>query len=239
MSGLVPSLRRCRGTFGKILKKHDWVCEESQFQTYPKAEVDQLLLNKATLYENETYFLDNVKSCQKYIDRSKVYGENEYYVYESVCKMIRKPVRVIWALVPDYIAPVELQNLRGGLLPVHVLEGQDLFDVECVHPWATGIPKHFSRRVARRLRRIRFHGVKRNLCLAGYAYNYNMMCKPTGYMEREVLVYSEHAKKIFWVVIPDVPTSCACAYCKCTGGGRPGRPGPPGRGHRQNIPAVV
>jgi hypothetical protein len=49
--------------------------------------------------------------------------------------MIRKPIRVIWAQVPHYTVPQHLMNLNGGLLPCHVLEGQNLFDVECVHPW--------------------------------------------------------------------------------------------------------
>lgn len=83
------------------------------------------------------------------------------------------------------------------------------------HFRAGGVPKHLPKRMVKRLRRIRFTGVKRHLCLVGYAYNFNMVCKPTGFMTREVLVYSQHANMIFNAVVPDVPTSCACAYCSC------------------------
>lgn len=60
-----------------------------------------------------------------------------------------------------------------------------------------------------------FQGIEKHYCQMGYGYDKKYVCQPTGFMKREVVVYSFHARKMFTVTVTDVPTSCACTVCKC------------------------
>lgn len=52
-----------------------------------------------------------------------------------MCKMVRTPVHMVWAKPDNVVVPAGLLGINNGYLPCHVLEGQHLYDVDCVHPW--------------------------------------------------------------------------------------------------------
>lgn len=143
-----------------------------------------------------------------------LFRENELYKYDSLCAIKRKPIKVIWAHVPNYKVPPELMSLNDGKLPVHVIKGQRLFDIDCVHPWARAQEMGMSRSSSLSSG-IQFTGAKRHLCYLGYMYKRNYVCQPAGFITQDVLVYSPHANIMFVTRIPDIPTSCACTYCEC------------------------
>ncbi|KAL4232817.1 hypothetical protein ACF0H5_007503 [Mactra antiquata] len=215
----VPGGQSCKLSYGVVNKKPDWVCEESnRYATYPGHNITLLLNTKP--YDKTKYYLDITKNCQSYQDKLDTIGQNDHYKYEAVCKMKRKPVKLIWAQVPKNKLPLGQAHLYDQLLPCHVLEGQNLYEIECVHPRADGPPPGTKRRGPGRTNE--YSGYKRNFCSMGYSYHPNLICKPTGFINRDVVVYSQDANMIFHVVIPNVPTSCACTYCQCGDGPIPG-----------------
>ncbi|KAH3738589.1 hypothetical protein DPMN_045227 [Dreissena polymorpha] len=205
-------------TYGRHFPDYNWKCQDTEFTNlpYPKEKIDGLLGTEQYIDFRDT--LKVTGSCVDFNDdfAKELGGQNPYYTWESMCKMKRYPVNVVWAKPDGVVVPPHFMGLNNGLLPCHVLPGQHLYDIDCIHPWSDN-PKVADIGLARRLQRFanRWTETKRHLCLYGYMYNPAYVCKPSGYMTRYVLVYSPHLHLIFKAAIPDVPTSCECAKCNC------------------------
>lgn len=212
--------KQCGLRYGSVLKNSDWVCKESQFQEYPEQRMNMYLTHKVV-----KKYLGLTETCVDHHDIS-FKGENKHWIYQSLCAMKRIPIHVIWANVPvkeDHL--VRTGNLKrdDAKLPVFVFRGQNLYDIECIHPWAMEEELEAEKKAAdptyKRKRTagtgIDFSEARRSLCYLGYNWNKKYVCQPTGFISQDLLVYSPHYDTVFITRVTDIPTSCACTLCQC------------------------
>ncbi|XP_052810744.1 uncharacterized protein LOC128239007 [Mya arenaria] len=200
-------------TYGRVNPGHQWICSEDQYAetTYPTATIDALL----TKYAHYKAELEITRSCVDFVDYNadSLEGYGTYYNWTSMCKLVRTPIKMVWAK-PDGLLTPELAAINGGFLPCFVLEGQFLYNAECVHPFY-GTDTSSNSGVARLLAATTWTPVTKKSCYQSYFYIPGYICKPSGFVTRRVLVYSPHLDLIFKTEITDIPTSCICAKCDC------------------------